>query len=360
MDVVELPVAAGAGPVSVTSPVPRDVWWRAARADDCALVTQTPAWLDAICATGPWTDAGRLYEFPDGACAVLPLVRRRGLPGPLTVEDSWPSGWGIGGPLLPDGDLRPAQAAAVLGDLVTRPALRVGVRFGPDEAPVWGQALPAVFRAEAHYMQVVDLRGGFAAAWEHFRPRVKRDVRRAERSPVEVVADRTGRLVPAFYGLWEKSVLRWAEQQHEPEALARFRQGRAFPLRRLEAVAERLGEACTVYLATCGGEPAAGAVVLRHGPHAKYWRGAMDRELANPVRANHLLQRLAIEDACAAGCRYYHMGDSRPGSSLAAFKASFGARGRQSMRYTRERLPVSAADRALRGAAKRLLRFHEA
>jgi len=51
----------------------------------------------------------------------------------------------------------------------------------------------------------------------------------------------------------------------------------------------------------------------------------MDRQLAHPVRANRLLHRLAIEEACDAGCRSYHMGHSRPGSSLAEFKQSFGA-----------------------------------
>ncbi|WP_318210942.1 MULTISPECIES: GNAT family N-acetyltransferase [unclassified Streptomyces] len=88
--------------------------------------------------------------------------------------------------------------------------------------------------------------------------------------------------------------MRWAGQRHEPRALARLRRTRAFPRRYLEAVAERFGASCAVYLARVGGEPAAGTVVLSYGDRATYWRSAMDRDLAHPVRANFLLQRLAM------------------------------------------------------------------
>jgi len=47
-----------------------------------------------------------------------------------------------------------------------------------------------------------------------------------------------------------------------------------------------------------------------HGENADYWRGYSRKDLAGPSRANNLLQRLAIEDACDAGCRYYSMGGS--------------------------------------------------
>jgi hypothetical protein len=76
---------------------------------------------------------------------------------------------------------------------------------------------------------------------------------------------------------------------------------------------------------------------------AKYWRGAMDKELATPVRANEFLRRLAIEEACRDGYRFYDMGGAGPGSPLAAFNEEFGA----TLHFTRdlraERLPVHAA-----------------
>ncbi|MGW8363860.1 GNAT family N-acetyltransferase [Streptomyces wedmorensis] len=350
-----------AGPVRVTSPAPREAWWRLAEEDGATLVTQTPSWLDSICATGPFVDASRLYVFGGGRRLVVPLVRRRGLPGRLTTEEAWPSGWGIGGPLASPGAPDEEEALLVFRDLARRPALRVGVRFGPDADPVWASAAPPDFAAETLTTHVLDLSGGFDTVWEQrFHARARRETRKAERSSVEVEVDREGRLVSEFYGLYETSMLRWARQQHEPRALARLRRSRAFPQRYLEAVADRFGASCAIYLARVGGEPAAGVVVVSYGDRAKNWRGAMDRDLAHPVHATSLLQRLAIEDACAEGRTAYVMGDSRAGSSLAIFKEGFGAEGRPTLRYRRERLPLTEADRVMRTTAKRLLRFRDA
>ncbi|WP_217240992.1 GNAT family N-acetyltransferase [Streptomyces sp. AC555_RSS877] len=344
----------------VTTPAPRETWWELAGQDANTYVSQTPAWLDCLCASGPYRDASRLYEFEGGGRLVLPLSRRRRCPKRLDAEESWPADWGIGGPVS-SGEVGPAQARAVFDDLARRPAFHVGVRFRPGDEEMWASAAPADFRREPHTTQALNLDGGFTTVWERrFHQRARRAVRRAEGSEVEVQVDRTGRLIPAFYELYEQSIVRWAAQQHEPLALARWRRTRAFPLRQLEAVAAGLGESCAIWMAWHAGEPAAAIVVLRHGHHAKLWRGAMNRELAHPVRANHLLHRLAIEDACAAGCRQYDMGESRPGSSLAAFKESFGADSFSSPRYFRERLPVTAAERRLRAAVKHVIRFRDA
>jgi hypothetical protein len=353
-------INTAAGPVHVTTPVSRDTWGELAGRDTETHVTQTPAWLESLCVTGPYRDVSRLYEFEDGGQIVLPLVRRRQRPERLDAVESWPAAWGIGGPVSP-GRVSPAQARAILDDLDQRPAFRVGVRLRPGDAEVWAGAASAGFRTEPHMTQVLDLDGGFDTVWERrFHAGLRREVRRAERSDLEVHVDRTGRFVPVFYDLYEQSIVRWARQQHEPLALARWRRTRAFPKSWLEAVASRFGTSCTVWTAWRAGEPAAAIVVLRHGSHGKLWRAAMNRDLAHPVKAVPLLYRLAIEDACAAGCRRFDMGESRPGSSLAAFKARFGAESLSSPRYYRERLPVSVAERGLRAAAKRLIRFRDA
>lgn len=348
-----------AGPVRVTTPVPRDTWWALAGEDPATNVTQTPAWLDCVCATGPFQDAGRLYEFESGGRLVFPLVSRRRRPWFVATEESWPGEWGIGGPVC-SGSVGPREARAIFEDLARLPALRVGVRLRPEDSQVWTRAVPAGFREDLHTVHVLDLEGGFGTVWERrFSQSARRGVRRAERSDVDVEVDRAGRLVPEFYQLFEQSIVRWAARQHEPLALARWRRKRAFPRERLETVAERLGPSCTIWMARCAGEPAAAIVVVRHGLHAKYWHGAMNRDLAHPVRANNLLHRLAIEDACAAGCRWYDLGGSRQGASLAVFKEALGAEPLRSPRYYRERLPVSVVDRSVRTALKRVIRFQE-
>lgn len=356
----ELLIDTAAGPAQVTAPAPRDVWWDLAGRDAHLGVTQTPTWLDCLCETGPYRDASRLYAFADGTRIVLPLVGRERRPGRLDAEESWPAGWGIGGPVA-SGAVSPVQARALFADLAHRPALRVAVRFRPQDAALWQRAVPGGFRLEPHMNQAVDLDGGFGAVWQHrFHTRARRDVKRAEKAHLDVEADRAGLLAPVFEELYDRSIERWAAQQHEPRALARWRRRREFPRQRLAAVAARFGESCTIWVARNAGEPAAAIVVLRHGPHAKFWRAAMDRDLAHPVRAVPLLYRLAVEEACAQGCRVFDLGESAPGSSLEHFKAGFGGVGRPSPRYWRERLPVSAAERGLRTAVKRVIRFQDA
>jgi predicted HD phosphohydrolase len=85
----------------------------------------------------------------------------------------------------------------------------------------------------------------------------------------------------------------------------------------------------------------------------------MVKALAGPTRANYLLHRLAIEHACEVGCRYYHMGDSGASQRLAQFKTRFGAQPHTFAEYHVEALPLTAADRALRTAVKRVIGFND-
>ncbi|MFJ5777111.1 GNAT family N-acetyltransferase [Streptomyces sp. NPDC093094] len=326
---------------------------------DEALITQTPGWLDCICATGPYEDASRLYEFGDTGRIVVPLTRRRGWPARLIAQDAWPSEWGIGAPVAAEA-LDPGQARAVFGDLARLPANRVSVRFGPTVDPAWPSAVPSDFTVLPHTTYVLDLDGGFDDVWRRrFKGPVRTAVRKGEKAGVDVEVDRTGRLVPVFYTLYQHSIARWAQQQHEPLALARWRRRRIDPLLKFQAVAETFAESCAVWLASYRGQPAAAIMVLRHGPHAKYWRSGMVKELAHPSRATTLLHKLAIEDACAAGCRFYHLGDSVPGSSVSDFKERLGARGYPSVGYRREVLPLTSIDRLCRSTAKRLIGFKD-
>jgi hypothetical protein len=68
---------------------------------------------------------------------------------------------------------------------------------------------------------VLDLEGGFGEVWNHrFTGTARTAASKAERSGLTVERDTTGRLMPAVYELFERSLDRWAEQGHEPPALA--------------------------------------------------------------------------------------------------------------------------------------------
>jgi Acetyltransferase (GNAT) domain len=342
----------------ITSPAPRDVWEEAFASDPTALVFQSPAWLDCLRASGRYRDASRLYELASGRRLVLPMARLGGAADVLAVEASFPPGWGYGG-VLASGGARADDVAAVFSELSRRKVMRTSLHPNPLVNASWAEARPRHALTVPRLAHVLNLDGGFARVWEQrFTGSARTAVRKAERSGLTVECDTTGRHTAAFYELFERSLDRWAAAQHEPRALARWRGHRRDPLRKLQLMAQWLGEACRVWVAWLDGRPAAAILVIR-GPSANYTRGAMDKALAGPTRANYLLHRLAVEDACDAGCRYYHMGETGRSAALAQFKTRFGARPQQYAEYHIEAVPLIALDRALRRGVKRVIGFKD-
>jgi hypothetical protein len=346
-------------PYEIVSPAPRPVWHELLASDRGAQAFQSPAWLDCAVAITGGSDASRLYTFADGRRLVLPMVRRRGLPGRLAVLASQPFGWGVGGLLAGASQVTESDVTAVLADLTQLPAVRVSVRPPSRDAAVYQAAVPSDVIRTPHREQVLEL-GEFGALWQdRFSGHARRSVRKAEKSDLTVEVDDTGRLIREFYGLYDASVARWAAQQHEPLALARWRARRRDPLRKFVVVARGMGTALRVYLARSAGRPAAAVLVVWQGGTASYWRGAMDKDLAGPTHANALLHKSAIQDACEAGLGWYAMGDSGASASLTRFKESFGATSRDYWGYRVERLPLTAWDAAARRTVKRALRFRD-
>ncbi len=330
--------------------VSRDEWESVAASDPEVLVTQTPAWMDAVCMSGQWIDVTRQYEV-DGRRIVVPLARRVPTFSALTVDASPPTGWGFGG-LIADGGVRAEDIAVVVADLARRPGLRLLIRPNPLQRDRWPPVAGIPIGRRAH---VLDLRPGTDAIWASMRARTQ--VRKANRH-VDIETDVTGRLLPVFFDLLHLSRERWARQQHEPLWLARWRGRRLDPLAKWRRIATALGERCRVSIAWKDGRPAAGLIVLQ-GRNAHYTRGAMDYELAAPTQANVGLQWKAICDAADAGCSWYHMGESGTSQSLSRFKELFGAEAHEYTEYRFERLPFTRVDHAARSAVKRLVGFRE-
>jgi hypothetical protein len=344
--------------VRVISPAPRDAWREIVASDPHALVSHAPEWTDALCATGRYADASRLYELRDGRRAVLPMTRRTSVPSSWRVEASLPAAWGIGGLVAPGG-ASDDDVATVFGELARRRSLRTSVTPSPLQARAWAAARPANAVAVDRLAHVLDLGGGFGAVWKHqFKGSARTAVRKAERAGLSVECDTSGRLVPVFYELFERSLTRWAAQQHEPTGLALWRGRRRDPIRKFELMAAALGESCRLWVAWQGSQAVAAILVLQ-GRNAHYTRGVMDKQLAGPTRANYLLHSMAIEDACAAGCSAYHMGESGRSRSLAQFKSRFGARPYSYAQYNLERVALTAIDRRARGVVKRMIGFRD-
>ena len=309
--------------VFVTTPPARATWTEILDESD-ALAFQTPSWLDCICELTGYRDASRLYVTEEGRTILLPVVVGPALSSGVVEEMSLPYGWGFGGLIAPGG-INERDVEAVVGDLLSRPERRVSVRPNPLHVSTWERAAGERVQRVSRLAHILALDGGPEEVWEkRFRGATRTAVRKAERSAVVVEADSTGRLVPAFYELYHRSVQRWARQSGELRLRANWRRLRQEPLRRYRVVADRLGEDCRIWLASVDGQPAAAIVVLTQGQNASYWRGAMDEKLAGPACANQLLQWQAIEHAASSGCRHYHMGDSGS-AGVSLFKAQFGA-----------------------------------
>jgi hypothetical protein len=274
------------------------VWEDIVKAGASAAPSQTPVWLDAVCAHGPWEEASRLYVTGDDRVLVLPMVRRRRLPTHLSAAHSMPSTWGTGALLSAD-PVRAEDVSAVVADLRAGPALRTTVRPDFEQAPLWTLAARAAGAEELPAVShVLDLDRDFDQLWSGFSKMARKAIREAEKEQVVVSECYGTAAVLEFYRLYEGWIGHRARRRGIPLPIAR-RMGRTNePLARLLTFSEALGSAFTVWIAR-----------LDHGTVALAWRAASDRDVAGPVRANDLLHRHAIEFATLRGCRYYNMGN---------------------------------------------------
>ncbi|MBN1426979.1 MAG: GNAT family N-acetyltransferase [Anaerolineae bacterium] len=343
----------------VISPVPRDIWHEIIQRDPDALVTQSPEWTDCLCRCHDYRDASRLYKMSDGRQFVLPMVKRQGLPARLfAIEMSFPNAWGIGG-LIGSEPLIPQDVADILADLSSNNHFQIAIRPNPLHGDKWNVALPRNTMRIPRLAHVLDLEGGFEKVWEkRFEHRARWAVRKAERAGLHIERDTTGHLVATFHKMLTQSFEMWAKQQHEPLFLARWRGQMRDPLRKFQSMADILGDACHIWIASLDGEPVAASIILQ-GTNAHATRSAMNRELANKTQAGVFLEKLAIEEACRAGCRYYHLGESGASGRLDMYKRQFGAIPYEYAEYRIERFPITQVDQKLRNTVKRMIGFRD-
>ena len=327
-------------------------------ADPEAMPYQSPAWTDSICAGGRYKDVSRFYDFGDGRHYVMPLVAPLGLPSIISAASSLPPAWGIGG-LIGSAPPTIDELGAIFADLRSLSYVRISIRPNPRDAELWAAARPANVLAIPRLAHVLDLHGGFDHVWNTcFSGKTRTVARKAEKLGIVVESDTTGRLLPIFYELLQRSFDRWGDKQHEPHFLARLRGGMRDPIEKFQAIVDGLGEDCRIWVAWVDGHPAAAIFVLQQR-NVNDSRGAMDRALVGSTGANILLKKLAIEHAANAGCRYYHMGESGNSASLALFKGRFGAVPYAYSQYVLEKLPITRLDAMLRTGVKRVIGFKD-
>lgn len=348
-------VAAPTEIVKTVRPAPREIWSEVFRKDPFALECQSPEWADAMRAAHGFGDASTQYETSDGRTLIVPMLRRRA-GGLIRMDSANPPACGIGG-VLADGGVRREETVAVLGDLAARRTPSITLSPGPFQADVWRGGDHHGAREHTHRVHLLDLNGGWDEVWaRRFNKTSRRGVRFAERNGVTVETGTGGELVAEFYELLEGAVDRWSRMQHEPTWLARRRMHARDPLTKFEALGRCLGDRFQVWLARVDGELAA-ASLLALGANAHEFRAAMDYDLRT-FKATDLLQANMIKAACAAGCRYYYLGESGTGP-LGTYKERFGARPVVFSEYRFERLPLERMQRGAKTVVKRAIGFKD-
>jgi hypothetical protein len=336
----------------------RPAWAELVERNPEVALSKTPDWVDCIRGCDRFRDDSLLFLGADGRRFVLPRLGVPGLPG---VYASPPEHWNLGadasGFLGEGGPPGQRELRALVGELHRRRGLRTRVVVGRDEARQWSEAVPGSVHAVSRTAHVLDLAAGFESIWTgRFTSKVRSNCRKAERRGVTVESDDTGRLVPVFYELYQRSVDRWARDRGYPVPLMRWRTQRLHPRAKFEEVARALGRRCCVWVARRDGEPIAATVVLTRGSRVTYWRGAMDKDRSRGTGANELIHRHAIDAACAGGYHSYDFGLSQT-DDLRRFKASFGTQEVPVHMYFFERLRTTAAAERGTASAKRAVRM---
>jgi hypothetical protein len=342
----------------IPGPVRRDVWLAAYLDDPEAVPYQSPDWMAALCTGGRYVDASRSYETGDGRSLVLPLIRRAGRPVRLSVAASLPMSLGMGG-VLAAGGVRPDDVAGVCADLAASPYATVTVRPNPRRGALWSAAAPESAGRVARRAHVVEL-DGVANPRDLLSKSVRKTVEKAERRGLDVEWDLTGEQLPVLESLYARSVERWAQRQHEPLALSRWRMGHANRTPSLAAVVEHLRGVFRLGVVRVDGEPAAaGIVLIQPGMSGNGFRMAMDAELVGHTGAGYLVQVRAVEEAHRLGCRTFQLGESGEAGGLSDHKERMGGVAYPYEEILFERLPVRRVDEALRGAIKRVIGFRD-
>ena len=188
---------------------------------------------DCVCRADGWADSSRLYEMPGGRRLVLPLVRKTvvATPGggqPLSVQASFPHGWGRGGILAPGGTTM-ADSALVLADLANAPGLRTTIRPGFVAAAPWGDAWSRDWAGRkrgaletTQVTHVLDLSGGIEKVWStrmssKARTGIRNARRQADKAGLRIEVGSSPQLVADSYAIY----LRWLESRARERRIPR-------------------------------------------------------------------------------------------------------------------------------------------
>jgi hypothetical protein len=247
------------------------------------------------------------------------------------------------------------EVRAVFADLAAQPPLQTWIQPNPLLSSMWEAGKPAGVWTNPRISHILNLECGLDKVWsQRLTHQTRTNLRKADQCDLCMESDSTGKLIPVYYEIFMSWAVRRGRERHLPAWVSRLSNSRRDPLERFQRIARTFGDACRVYVARCGGEPVAAAILLLYRENAFAYRATSIKDKANPLRANDMLQWQMIEAASQAGCRWLHMGESGGVPSLMHFKGRFGAEPVAFSDYCIERLPVEAARKSVYGMVKQV------
>lgn len=147
-----------------------------------------------------------------------------------------------------------------------------------------------------------------AALWSRFAPKVRNQVRKAEKSGLEV--ERGGAaLAGAFYDIYSQNMRRLGSPPHS----------RKF----FDAVLEAFSGATRIHVVRFGERAVAAGLTMENGDSLEIpWASSLAQY--GRLCVNHLMYWRIIEDACRRGFRWFHFGRSSRGTGSYHFKKQWG------------------------------------
>lgn len=301
-----------------------DVRWSAfVQSHPKGLLYHHPAWVRAIARVYRYPFVGLATEDASGKLTgVLPLFEKR---GPITGRrlSSLPH-TPVAGPLAANDAAALALGRAAVARARER-GLALELKLSSDEL---GRLLPAAGMVPADNVYVLELPDrvqGLRFGGSRNHHRIKSAVRKAAKDGVKAREAEDDRDLRLWYSLYLETMHRHGVP---PRPYAFF-----------EAIWDTLapGRHMRLLLAerTALGRPTviAGAIFIMAARTVSYAFSASRREHGHP-NANDLIQWHAIHDSCAAGFRYYDLGEVTIGQEgLAHFKAKWGATEHRLFRY---------------------------
>jgi CelD/BcsL family acetyltransferase involved in cellulose biosynthesis len=280
-------------------------WAAYVAAHPAATAYHLPGWIPVLRRAYRFGDASLALERADGTLAgVLPLMARRGrlTGGRLRSLPVVGSGGPLAGSVEDEASL--VAAAAELGQAE---GLVTWIRSRTPGLDALAPAVRSTATPPSWVLAVPD----DPAGWLRARPaRLRRGIRRAAKDGVTVEPATSEDELRAFYALYVETMRR---HRFAPRAWAQ-----------LAGAREHLGDAFVLLLARRAGRVIAGGVFHVVGTSVELLYNASD-PAALDHRPNHALYAHVVEDAAARGLRAFDFGVAWPGSSLAEFKAQWGA-----------------------------------